>query len=70
MSTGKLRKAMPIAESVARASVTFPPNLYRTLERIARQKKVSIALVVREAADKYVADQWSLVRPGDRGNQN
>lgn len=44
-----------------RASVSFPPELYRTLEDIARQKKVSIAWVVREAAEKYVADQWPLL---------
>ena len=43
-----------------RASVTFPPELYRTLEDIAKRKKVSIAWVVREAAEKYVADQWPL----------
>jgi predicted DNA-binding protein len=43
-----------------RASVTFPPELYRTLEDLAKKKKVSIAWVVREAAEKYVADQWPL----------
>lgn len=45
-----------------RASVSFPPPLYRTLEQIAKQKKVSIAWVVREATEKYVADQWPLFR--------
>jgi metal-responsive CopG/Arc/MetJ family transcriptional regulator len=40
-----------------RASVTFPPKLYRTLETLAKEKKVSIAWVVREAAERYVADQ-------------
>jgi metal-responsive CopG/Arc/MetJ family transcriptional regulator len=40
-----------------RASITFPPKLYRTLETLAKEKKVSIAWVVREAAEKYVADQ-------------
>jgi hypothetical protein len=40
-----------------RASVTFPPKLYRILETLAREKKVSIAWVVREAAEKYAADQ-------------
>jgi predicted DNA-binding protein len=43
-----------------RASVTFPPELYRTLEDLAKRKKVSLAWVVREAAEKYVADQWPL----------
>ena len=40
-----------------RASISFPPGLYETLEEIAKQKKVSLAWVVRDAAEKYVADQ-------------
>jgi metal-responsive CopG/Arc/MetJ family transcriptional regulator len=40
-----------------RASISFPPNLYETLEEIAKQKKVSLAWVVRDAAEKYIADQ-------------
>jgi len=40
-----------------RASITFPPEIYRTLETLAKQKKVSIAWVVREAIEKYVAAQ-------------
>lgn len=46
--------------SAPRASVSFPPGLYHTLEAIAKQKKVSIAWVVREAAEKYVDAQWPL----------
>ena len=38
-----------------RASITFPPKLYRTLENLAKEKKVSLAWVVREAAEMYVA---------------
>lgn len=44
-----------------RASVTFPSDLYRTIEQIAKQKRVSVAWVVRDAAEKYVADQWPLL---------
>jgi metal-responsive CopG/Arc/MetJ family transcriptional regulator len=40
-----------------RASVTFPAELYQALEEIARQKRVSLAWVVRDAAEKYVADE-------------
>jgi metal-responsive CopG/Arc/MetJ family transcriptional regulator len=43
--------------SAVRASISFPPDIYRTLEDIAKQKKVSLAWVVRDAAEKYVADQ-------------
>ncbi len=42
-----------------RASITFPPKLYHTLETLAKEKKVSIAWVVREAAEKYVQNQSS-----------
>jgi metal-responsive CopG/Arc/MetJ family transcriptional regulator len=40
-----------------RASISFPPSLYETLEEIAKKKKVSLAWVVRDAAEKYVADE-------------
>jgi predicted DNA-binding protein len=50
------------AESAAtvRASISFPPDVYETLETIAKEKKVSLAWVVREAAEKYIADRWPL----------
>jgi predicted transcriptional regulator len=51
-----------------RASVTFPPKLYGTLETLAKEKKVSIAWVVRDAVDKYVKDQ-SLQSDKTKGNQ-
>ena len=44
-----------------RASVSFPTDVYAELERIAAAKKVSLAWVVREAAERYVADQWPLL---------
>jgi len=46
-----------------RASITFPPEVYKTIEDLAKRKKVSIAWVVREAVEKYVADQWPLLAP-------
>lgn len=52
----------PLAKDGTRASVTFPAELYAELERIAEQKKVSVAWVVRDAAEKYVADQYPLFR--------
>ena len=39
-----------------RASVSFPPDLYESLEEIARRKKVSLAWVIREAAERYAGD--------------
>jgi predicted DNA-binding ribbon-helix-helix protein len=44
-------------KATVRASITFPPDLYETLEEIAKQKKVSVAWVVSNLADKYVAKQ-------------
>lgn len=44
----------------ARASVSFPQELYESLEQIAQEKKVSVAWVVRDAIEKYVADKWPL----------
>ena len=43
-----------------RASVSFPCELYDTLERIAKEKKVSVAWIVRDAAEKYIGEQWPL----------
>lgn len=49
------------SEAALRASISFPPDLYHLLEQIASQKKVSLAWVVRDAAEKYVAEQWPLL---------
>jgi metal-responsive CopG/Arc/MetJ family transcriptional regulator len=45
-----------------RTSVSLPPELHDTLERIAKGKKVSVAWVIRDAADKYVNEQWPLLQ--------
>ena len=43
--------------SSVRASISFPPDIYEVLEQLARQKKVSLAWVVRDAVERYVAEQ-------------
>ena len=43
-------------ESPIRASISFPPDLYRTLEELARRKKVSVAWVVRDATERYLSN--------------
>lgn len=43
-----------------RTSASLPPEIYQTLQDIAKQKKVSIAWVIRDAAEKYIADQYPL----------
>jgi hypothetical protein len=50
--------------SFVRASISFPFDIYRILGNIAKQKKVSLAWVVREAVERYVADETS--KSGDK----
>jgi len=45
-----------------RASISFPPDVYKVLEGIAKEKKVSLAWVVREAAEQYLAQKWPLFK--------
>ena len=49
----------PRGAASVRASISFPPDLYETLEEIAREKKVSLAWVVRDAVERYIAEQES-----------
>lgn len=44
-----------------RVSVSFQNEQYELLSRIAREKKVSVAWVARDAVDKYLAEQWPLL---------
>lgn len=44
-----------------RATASLPPDIYQTLQDIAKHKKVSVAWVIRDAAEKYIADQWPLL---------
>lgn len=46
---------------LTRASASLPPDVYKLLQDIAREKKVSVAWVIREATEKYVDDQWPLL---------
>ena len=45
-----------------RTSVSLSPELHGTLERMAKEKKVSVAWVIRDAAEKYVGEQWPLLQ--------
>lgn len=50
------------ATSSVRATISFPSALYEALEELAKQKKVSLAWVVRDATEQYVGDRWPLFR--------
>jgi hypothetical protein len=57
----KEKLAVPETSSV-RASISFPSDIYHTLEDIARKKKVSLAWVVRDAAEQYIEAKWPLLK--------
>jgi predicted DNA-binding protein len=48
----------PSERPAVRCSISFPPEIYEALEVLAKQKKVSIAWVVRDSVERYVADHW------------
>ncbi len=65
MKPSKKQKDSPVPDenlASVRASISFPPDVYQTLEQIASQKKVSLAWVVRDAAEQYIAKRWPLPR--------
>ena len=49
------------AAASVRASISFPPDVYRLLEQIAKKKKVSLAWVVRDAVEQYVTEHKELL---------
>lgn len=61
MANLKLTSRPRIGTDTTRASVSFPTEIYVDLERIAVAKKVSLAWVVREAAEHYLVAQWPLL---------
>jgi predicted DNA-binding protein len=51
---GKENEMKGQSRAQVRATISFPPDAYETLENIAKEKKVSLAWVVREATEQYV----------------
>jgi metal-responsive CopG/Arc/MetJ family transcriptional regulator len=62
MKRKKPERAKTQSAPLIRASISFPPNLYEALEGIAKQKKVSLAWVVRDASEKYITEQKPTIR--------
>ena len=58
--TPKTTNPEPEVASSVRATISFPSDRYATLEKIAKEKKVSLAWVVREAVDNYLDAKWPL----------
>lgn len=67
--TKRKEKPKPAEGSSVRATISFPSDIYKTLEDIARQKKVSLAWVVREASEQYIADKWPLFGKTPQGEK-
>jgi predicted DNA-binding protein len=44
--------------------VTLPREVYETLGQLAKSKRVTVAWVIRDAAEKYVGNEWPLFRQG------
>jgi len=40
-----------------RTSINLLPDIYESLEELAKKQKVPLAWVVRDAAERYIADQ-------------
>ena len=60
-----LKKMKQQQAGTVRASISFPNEVYESLEGIAKQKKVSLAWVVREATEQYLAEKWPLFAKED-----
>ena len=60
---GDRQSMKPEGAASVRASISFPPDVYEVLEQLARQKKVSLAWVVRDAVERYIAEQQELSEP-------
>ena len=52
----------PVSPKKVRTSVSLPADFYAEIERLAAQKKVSIAWVIREAVEQYLSRQTPLFR--------
>jgi metal-responsive CopG/Arc/MetJ family transcriptional regulator len=64
MAAKKDRESQAKTQSRAavRATISFPRELYDTLGEIAKRNKVSLAWVVREAAEHYLGEKWPLFK--------
>lgn len=50
-----------------RTSVTLPREVYDTLAQLAKSKRVTVAWVIRDAAEKYIGNEWPLFAEKGQG---
>jgi predicted DNA-binding ribbon-helix-helix protein len=58
----KAKRKVAGKKRMKRATLSFRAAVYETLEKIAEEKKVSLAWVVREAVDGYIGEKWPLFK--------
>lgn len=58
------KKAVLRPFKTVRQSVSFPRESHETLEKLAQDKKVSVAWVARDAVERDVNEQWPLLGRG------
>jgi predicted transcriptional regulator len=58
------KSALRVERGKIRISIGFSPDIHDTLEKIAKNQKVSLGWVVREAVDHYMAEKWPLFARG------
>ena len=61
-TTRKSKKNKAHSRTRVPATISFSPDAYGTLKKIAKDKKVSLAWVVREAVDTYLSEKWPLFK--------
>ena len=59
----RTRPKVVAPKETVRASISFTSEDYEELERLAAQKKVSLAWVVREAVSRYIQDDTPASPP-------
>ena len=58
---GRKRKSKKVRSTASvRGSISHHRDISQGLDEIAEQKEVSLAWVVREAVEIYIADKWPL----------
>ena len=60
--TSAMPDKAPTEKRTVRTSVSLPREHYNILASVAKQNRVSVAWVVRDAVARYVEDRWPLLR--------
>ena len=53
------------SDKKVRVSVSFPPDHYADLQKVAAEKKLSVAWVVRDAVERYLTGEKESAREGN-----